>query len=125
MTKPECVDLIRTLLGAYPNTKMDNPQGTLTSYMLILGEYDTEIVCKAARMYMGNAKNRYFPKAADLKKYIPLAPYMFNPDAIALPSEAEESDNDDGALTGCDICPYANTDWVDSPNGCHRRDCIV
>lgn len=117
MNNSECVDLIRTLFGAYPNTKMDNPQGTITSYMLILGEYDAETVYKAARMYMGNPKNKYFPKAADLVKYIPLAPYMFNPQAMELPSDTSDP-TDDGATTGCDVCPYAEM-------GCKKEDCIV
>lgn len=121
MNNSECVDLIRTLFGAYPNTKMDNPQGTITSYMLILGEYDAETVYKAARMYMGDYKNKYFPKAADLLKLIPLAPYMFNADSMALPEESDcGSSEDDGSdwNTGCDVCPYAEM-------GCKKEDCIV
>jgi len=126
VTKTECINLIRELLGAYPNTKMDNPQGTINSYMLILAEYDAELVYKAARMYMGNPKNKYFPKAAEIKKYIPLAPHMFNPDTMALPSDSEGgSSEDDGSMVGCDICPYFQNGWAMSENGCHRRECVI
>lgn len=126
MNRLECVQLIKTLMGAYPNTKHDNPQGLLDSYMLVLSEYEAETVYKAARMYMGNANNKYFPKAAEIKKYIPLAPHMFNPEVMALPDASGSSENgSDDNNGGCDMCPYSNTDWVDSPNGCHRRHCIV
>ena len=128
MNKLECVQLLKTLMGAYPNTKHDNPQGLLDSYMLVLSEYEAETVYKAARMYMGNGKNKYFPKAAEIKKYIPLAPHMFNPEAMALPDASGSSENgsdEDIPSIGCDVCPYSDTDWVDSPNGCHRRHCIV
>lgn len=128
MTETECIGLIRSLFGAYPNTKMDNPRGTIDSYMLILAEYDAELVYKAARMYMGNPKNKYFPKAADIKKYIPLAPHMFNPEAMAIPEESGSSENgsdEDDANVGCDICPYFLNGWAMSENGCHRRDCVI
>lgn len=119
MNKLECANLIKTLYGAYPNTKMDNPQGMITSYMMILGAYDAETVYKAARMYMSNAQNRYFPKAAELNKYIPLAPFMFNAsDVEALPSGADPDENDDGASMGCDLCPYNEL-------GCTKEKCIV
>lgn len=119
MTKTECINLIRELLGAYPNTKMDNPQGTINSYMLILGEYEAKTVYKAARMYMtsGSKAKRYFPQPGELKKYIGLAPYMFNPQAMELPSDTSDP-TDDGATTGCDLCPYAEM-------GCKKEDCIV
>lgn len=127
MNKLECANLIKTLYGAYPNTKMDNPMGLIDSYLLVLGENEAETVYKAARMYMGNPKNKYFPKAAELKKYIGLAPYMFNPDSMALPEESDggSSEDDDGAKVGCDICPYFLNGWAMSENGCHREACVI
>ena len=128
MNKLECANLIKTLYGAYPNTKMDNPMGLIDSYLLVLGENEAETVYKAARMYMGNPKNKYFPKAAEIKKLIPLAPYMFNPEVMAIPEESGSSENgsdEDDANVGCDICPYFLNGWAMSENGCHRRDCVI
>lgn len=128
MNKLECVQLLKTLMGAYPNTRHDNPQGLLDSYMLVLSEYEAETVYKAARMYMSNPHNKYFPKAAEIKSLIPLAPYMFNPEAMAIPEESGSSENgsdEDDANVGCDICPYFLNGWAMSENGCHRRDCVI
>lgn len=118
MNKTECAELIKTLLGAFPNTKMDNPRGTIDSYMLVLGEYDAQTVYKAARMYMTGQTN-YFPNPGDILKRIPMAPYMFNgSDAAALPSgSSDPSENDNDWNCGCDICPYSD--------GCTKEKCIV
>lgn len=117
MNITECAELIKTLLGAYPNTKMDNPRGTIDSYMLVLGEYDVETVYKAARMYM-MGKTNYFPNPGELLKLIPLAPFMFNgSEAAALPSGASEDADADDWNTGCEICPYADS--------CAKEVCIV
>ena len=118
MNITECAELIKTLLGAYPNTKMDNPRGTIDSYMLVLGEYDVKTVYKAARMYM-MGKTNYFPNPGELLKLIPLAPFMFNgSDAAELPSGTSEDPDADDWNTGCDVCPYAEM-------GCKKEDCIV
>ena len=111
MNKLECANLIKTLYGAYPNTKMDNPMGLIDSYMLILGGYEAETVYKAARMYMasGSKAKRYFPQPGELQKYIGLAPYMFNPDSMALPEESDGGSIEDDDKNGCDLCPYIDS----------------
>ena len=122
MNRAETIYLIKTLLGTYPNTRIEDPKQTVESFELELGQYPAETVYKAARCHMGRSK--FFPTPAEIKKYLGIAPHMFNESTIKS-IESGTDDSDDNIKTGCDVCPYANTDWVDSPNGCHRERCIV
>lgn len=121
MKRNEIINLIKTLLGAYPNTKIDNPKGLVDSWEMMFGSEETETVYKAARIHMKNRK--WFPKPSEIKQYMGIAPYMFN--ATAMIESPDASDDEEIPKTGCDICPYANTDWVNSPKGCHRVNCVI
>lgn len=121
MKRNEIINLIKTLLGAYPNTKIDNPKGLVDSWEMMFGSEDAETVYKAARIHMKNCK--WFPKPSEIKKYMGVAPYLFN--ATAMIESPDASDDEEIPKTGCDICPYANTDWVNSPKGCHRVNCVI
>lgn len=121
MKRTEIINLIKSLLGVYPNTKIEDPKTMVESWEMMFGSDDAETVYKAARIHMQNSK--WFPKPSEIKKYMGVAPYLFNEKAMI--DAPESSDDEDMPKTGCDICPYANTDWVNSPKGCHRINCVI
>lgn len=141
MTRNEVVTLLEHLIGAFPEAFIKDPKATTNIWCLNFAEDEAERVFKAARLYM--RKGTKFPTPADIRKLMnktfvydipqkeveaPQIPSASNSeqeiselDAI-LKQLSEDSESE--ALTGCDICPFADTDWVDSPNGCHRERCI-
>ncbi len=140
MTRNEVVTLLEYLIGAYPEAFIKDPKATTDIWCLNFAEDDADRVYKAARLYM--RKSTKFPSPADIRKLITKAMIYDIPKPSEAPqipsasnSEQEISELDailkqlsqdsmSEARTGCDICPFADTDWVDSPNGCHRERCI-
>ena len=123
MNRAETINLIKSLLGTYPNTKMSNVQATVDAWEMEFGEYPAETIYKAARCHMGRSK--FFPSPAEIKKFIPIAPLLFNESTLNAIESGTIDVVDDGAVSGCDLCPYNQNGWADTPNGCHRERCAV
>ena len=142
MIRDEVIKLLECLIGAYPETFIKDVESTVNIWCLNFAEEECETVFKAARIYM--RKGTKFPTPADIRKCMSKVFLYDTPINSTLPViDAEESTDDkviedthnalvavsesvtESEHTGCEICPYADTDWVDSPNGCHRKNCIV
>ena len=65
MNRDETSKLLELLYGAYPNTKIRDPQSMLTTWELTLGDYSAESVYKAARLHMATSK--FFPSPAEIR----------------------------------------------------------
>ena len=122
MLKDEIVALLEMLIGAYPETFIKDANATVEIWNLSFSEEDAETIYKAARVYM--LKGKKFPSPADIRACIKNIGIYDTPATPAIPSKVNDSIYDENVNTGCDICPFADTDWVDSPNGCHREKCI-
>lgn len=141
MTRNEVVTLLEHLIGAYPEAFIKDPKATTNIWCLNFAEDEAEKVFKAARLYM--RKGTKFPTPADIRKLMNKTfVYDIPQKEVEAPQIASDNELDNElseldtimkqlsqdsmseARTGCDICPFADTDWVDSPNGCHRERCI-
>lgn len=124
MNRIEITTLLKNLRGAYPNTYIKDIKTMIDMWELNFGNEDADKVFKAARMYMNKGKK--FPSPADIKPYITKAAIYDAPITPQLPVTTENlPEIDDGAMTGCDICPYFLNGWAMSEKGCHRENCIV
>lgn len=88
MNREETLKLLSILLANYPNTagKIKDAGKTADTWEMVLGQYETEAVYKAARLHMATSK--FFPTPADiLEKLIrasliysePVAPKRLKP----------------------------------------------
>ncbi len=68
MTREEVIKLLQILRAAYPNTKINDPAGTVSAWELAFGEDEADTIYKAARHYMNTGK--FFPTIADIRKAI-------------------------------------------------------
>ena len=84
MTRKEIKDLLGILLDAYPymNGKINNPKGMLDNWEMIFGEYEADMVYKAARLHMSTSS--FFPAIHDIKDKITKASIIYAPEAPQL-----------------------------------------
>lgn len=113
MNKVETIELLKVLVGAYPNTKINNVEGLVNSWLMTFAEDPAEDVYKACRWHI--ECNQWFPKPSEIKKKLGLAHHMYKAsDNPAIEAGEVGYDWD----TGCDVCPYAEL-------GCRKEVCIV
>ena len=107
MTRAETISLIKALVAAYPNTRIEDPAEMLNMWQMIFAEYEAESIYKAARSHM--ATNKWFPKPAELITAAGKAKHLYGSNT-ALPSSEHVS------IPGCTVCPYKDD--------CDKASCI-
>lgn len=75
MNREETIKILSMLRANYPLVKIQDPAATVTSWQMVLGEYDAEMILKAARYHMNVSK--YFPTPADIVDNITRAELLF------------------------------------------------
>lgn len=68
MTREETLRLLQFLKGCYPNTKIDDPKGTVEAWQLAFSADQADTIYKAARYHMVN--NKFFPTPADIQNCV-------------------------------------------------------
>lgn len=76
MTFEETTNLLKGLEGAYPNTKLQNPQTMAEAWFSMFAPEDKQAVLMAVRLYM--RKGKFFPKPAEIFALLPLAKSWLN-----------------------------------------------
>lgn len=82
MTREETADLLEFLIGAYPNTKIQDAELTLNSWLLELGSFSAEAVYKSARFHIHNSK--FFPTPSEIIRGITRAQMVYNESPIEI-----------------------------------------
>lgn len=65
MTREEIVELLKIITPNFPHVKIADPEGLVTSWLLVFSEDKAEDIYMAARYYL--TKGKFFPTAADIK----------------------------------------------------------
>lgn len=86
MTRKEIEKLLELMLDTYPNTKIRNAENTVSTWLSIFKDYDTESVIKAAKLYM--EEGSFFPSPAEVKKRIHRANIIYGRNDTALQIDA-------------------------------------
>lgn len=76
MTQKETATVLKYLKANYPNTKITDPEAMITSWMMVLGEFEKEQVGKAVRLYMSEGTS-FFPTAGEIRARIPKAEIIY------------------------------------------------
>lgn len=100
MNRDETSKLLELLYGAYPNTKIRDPQSMLTTWELTLGDYSAESVYKAARLHMATSK--FFPSPAEIREKMVKASILYETPSMARIEEGMKSENTEKWFAFCD-----------------------
>lgn len=76
MTFEETTNLLKGLEGAFPNTRLSDPQTMAAAWFDLFSNEDKNAVGAAIRLYM--RKGKFFPKPAEIFALLPLAKSWLN-----------------------------------------------
>ena len=68
MNKVEAVKILAVVRAAYPQVKIADAESTVNAWVWQLGEFDADVVLKAAQIHV--SKSKYFPTPADIRDNI-------------------------------------------------------
>ena len=100
MNRDETSKLLELLYGAYPNTKIRDPQSMLTTWELTLGDYSAESVYKAARLHMATSK--FFPSPAEIRDKMVKASILYERPSMERIEAGLKSENTEKWFAFCD-----------------------
>ena len=81
MTQKEMAAVLKILMANYPNAKIKDPDSTMASWMMVLGEFDKEEVGRAVRLYM-TENTSFFPSAGEIRKRITKAGIIYGSEEV-------------------------------------------
>ena len=91
MSREETIKLLGILYAAYPfiKDKIKDPNTTVSTWEMTLGEFTADAVYKAARLHI--ATNKYFPSPADIREKIVRAQLVYSSSEIG--QDSLQADN--------------------------------
>ena len=89
MTYDETRILLKELYKHYPEKKIRNGEEMISTYHLVLGQYDVKDIIKASRLCLQECT--FFPKPADIIKRIHKANLMYDDTPVAPVKQIEAS----------------------------------
>lgn len=113
MTREEVINLLETVIAAYPETFIKDAAAMVNIWYMEFSETKAEEVYLAVRLHI-STKNK-FPKISEIREAIPRALTIYKKDNVPMiEGKQEEVEPID---TGCDICPYEIA--------CTKEECII
>ena len=66
MTREETRDIVRTIMGYYPQWKPENLTKVVDDWHGILGEYEADVIVSELKHYIKSEKGTYIPNISNL-----------------------------------------------------------
>lgn len=68
MNRVEAVKILAIVRACYPQVKILDAESMVNSWVWVLGEFDADLVLKAAQIHV--SKSKFFPTPADIRENI-------------------------------------------------------
>ena len=120
MTREDVIKILSLIRANYPLVKISDPASMVSAWEMNLGEYDTNLVVKAAKLHMKTSK--FFPTPADLINVMARAELVYNDSEgnlpqIEAPKRAKVTVIPDGVSVE-DFLDHICQDMIDLENEC-------